>query len=90
MTPVVCIAFPQKNFFQKKIVILLICLHLHFNDHIRKQTFVGKNILHSFIHFFRRFFFLIFHFKHVLAEVGKVVMEPVFSMERDIKAQLCL
>ena len=35
--------------------------------------------------------FLIFDFKHVVREVGrKFVMEHVFRMRRDFKAQLCL
>ena len=34
---------------------------------------------------------LIFHFKHVFREAGrKVLMEPVFSMDRGLAAQLCL
>ena len=36
-------------------------------------------------------FFLIFHFKHVLREVGrKVVMKPKFSMDKGFKTQVCL
>ena len=58
--------------------------------HIRKQTFVGKKFLQSFIHLTLNVF-LFFHFKHVVREVErKVVMEHVFCMDRDFKAQLCL
>ena len=35
--------------------------------------------------------FLIFHFKQVRREEGrKVVIEPVFSVDKDFKTQLCL
>ena len=35
--------------------------------------------------------FLIFHFKHVLRDVGrKYVIDPAFSMDKGFKAQLCL
>ena len=65
-------------------------LHLHLIDHIQKQTIVIKKVSSQF-HSFLSTFFLTFHFKHVLKEVGrKVVMEPVFSMDRGFKAQLCL
>ena len=36
------------HFVTKKVFLLLICLHCHLNDHIRKQTFVGKIFFHSF------------------------------------------
>ena len=39
----------------KKVLFLLICLHLHLIDPIRKQKFV-EIFLYSFIHFFERFF----------------------------------
>ena len=69
--------------FVTKVFFLLICLHFHIIDHIRKQTFEGKRFLHSFIHFI--------YFKHAFKEVDrKVAMESVFSMSRDFKAQLCL
>ena len=51
---------------------------------------MGKKILQSFIHLTLNVF-LIFNFKHVFGEVGrKFVMEHVFRMGRDFKAQLCL
>ena len=36
-----------------------------------------KKFLQSFIHFFKRFFFLIFPFKHVLRKVGRKVVKYV-------------
>ena len=75
--------FHKENF-------VTISLQLHLIDHIRKQMFVGGEILHSLIHFFEHFF-LIFHFKHVLWVVDrKVVTELLFSMEWGFKAQLYL
>ena len=51
---------------------------------------MGKKFLHSFIHLTLNVF-LIFDFKHVAREIGrKFVMEHVFWMDRDFKAQLCL
>lgn len=73
----------KRNFVTKKVLFLLICLHLHIIDHIRKHTFEGKKFFHSFIHFT--------HFKHVLKEVDrKVVTEPVFISDRGFTIQLCL
>ena len=92
MTPVVDTGICRKETFsQKKVFFLLISLHLHLIDHIRKLTIVGKKFPYCFIHLSQRFFYLIFHFKHVLREVGrKLVVEPVFSMDRGFKAQLSL
>ena len=79
----------KRNFYHKK-CLLLVDLFTPSIDHIRKQTFVGKKILQSFIHLTLNVF-LIFNFKHVFGEVGrKFVMEHVFRMGRDFKAQLCL
>ena len=55
MTPVVHTHSHKGNLVTKKVFFLLICLHLHLIDYIRKQTFVGKGFLHSFIHFFELF-----------------------------------
>ena len=71
----------KENFVTKK-VFLLICLEHH-------SDICGKIFSFSFIHFFERF--LIFHFKHVLKEVGrKVVTEPVFRMDSIASAEVCL
>ena len=65
-------------------------LQHHLIDHIQKQIFVIKKVFLQF-HSLLSTFFLTFHFKQVLKKVGrKVVMEPVFSMDRVFKAQLCL
>ena len=67
--------FPQRKFCHKKrVLFLLICLHLHLIDHIRKQTFVGKELFTV-------------SFREV---GRKVVKEPVFSMDRGFTALLCL
>ena len=51
MTPFLHTGIPTKEILsQKKVFFLLICLHLHLIDHVGKQTFVGKNFLHSFIY----------------------------------------
>ena len=76
MTPFLHTGIPTKEILsQKKVFFLLICLHLHLIDHVGKQTFVGKNFLHSFIYL--NIFFSIFHFKHVLREVGRKVLKCV-------------
>ena len=57
----------------------------------QKAEICGENfsIYCSLIHCFECF--LIFHFKHVLREVGrKVLMEPVLTMDRGFQAQLYL
>ena len=41
-------------------------------NHIEKQTFVRKKFLHSFIHFFS-----VSKFKHLLTEVGRMVVKCV-------------
>ena len=40
----------------KKGFFLLIRLQLHLIDRIRRQTYVGRKFLHSFIELFERFF----------------------------------
>ena len=59
-------------------------------SHQGADIFEEKNFLHCFIHLTLNML-LIFDFKHVVREVGrKFVMEHVFCMDRDFKAQLCL
>ena len=80
----------KRNSCHKNIFFLLIILHLDFIDHIRKQTFERKKILHSFIQLTLNVF-LIFDFEHVVREIRrKFVMEHVFCIDRDVKSQLCL
>ena len=71
MTPVVHTDISTKKILPQKGFLLVNLLHVHLINRIRNRTF----------------FFLIVHFKHVLREVGrKVVTEPVFSMDRGVKA----
>ena len=46
----------KRNFFTKNVFFLLICLHLHLIDHIRKQKFVGEKILQFYSLDFERIF----------------------------------
>ena len=56
---------------------------------MRKQKFVGKKFFT--VSYTSLSVFLIFHFKQVRREEGrKVVIEPVFSVDKDFKTQLCL
>ena len=74
--------YPWDYFWRTKVVL----------DTIFSYHFVDRdlgNFLKSFINLFELFFN--FHFTHVLIEVGRKGMkEPVFSMNRGFKAQLCL
>ena len=90
MTPVVHTDIPTKKILsQKNVFFLIVFLHFHLIDLIRKQTFVGKKF--STVSFTSLNVFLIFHFKHVFRKIGrKVVTEPIFSMDRCFTVQLCL
>ena len=92
MTLVVHTSILTKEFLSpKKAFFLLICLHNHLIDHISRHTSMGKFFFTVSFTSLKVFFFLIFHFKYVLREVRrKVAMGPVFSMDRSIKAKLCL
>ena len=73
MTPVIHTHIPKKEVLSQKRFANLFTLHLI--DHMGKQTSLKKNFFHSFIYFER--FFLSFHFKHVLTEVGRKVVKCV-------------
>ena len=78
----------RRNFCHKKYFFLLICLL--FNWSHQGANICEKKNFFSFIHLSLNVF-LIFDFKHVVRDVGrKFVMEHVFCMDRDFKAQLCL
>ena len=72
--------------WQKKVFFWLICLRFHLIDHIGKQT-IWEKFFFSFNYFSERV--LIFHFKDVFRKANrKVVMEPIFSVERGFEAKL--
>ena len=48
----------KEIFVTKNVFFLLICLHLHLIDNIKKQTFVVKKSLHSFIYLTLNMFFI--------------------------------
>ena len=78
----------RRHFCHKKYFFLLICLLFNWS-HQGANNCEKKNFF-SFIHLSLNVF-LIFDFKHVVRDVGrKFVMEHVFCMDRDFKAQLCL
>ena len=73
----------------RKYFLLFICLHLYLIGHITAQRFVKTVFctINLFFLFICLLMLLIFHFKHVLREVHRLVMtEPVFSMHAGFKA----
>ena len=84
ITPMGTHKHPHKGFFLRKCFLLVYLFTTSFNISHQESNICGKTIFFSSIHFFRHSFFWIL-------EVGrKVVMEPVFNMGRDFKAQLSL
>ena len=74
------------NVVPNKVFFLLICLHVDLIDYIRKKVLLEKNCF-SFIvlseHVFNFLNSNIYLEKHY-------IYLPVLSMDRDLKAQLCL